>query len=131
MSTATATTLCLVAASDAEALEVMNRIAERARRDGKTLTPGEMRREFSNQVAGKFALDTLLWLRATVKMGVAAASLVLPESWLDTQQAAKYREFLWDENPTTFDGLHPARAVPQESPAARYQLVSPPEHLVV
>jgi len=121
----------LVAGSDEEALEMMERIAERARRDGKTLSPGEMRREFSNQVAGRFELNTLLWLRATVKMAVAAASLVLPESWLDTHQAMKYREFLWDVAPTTFDGQHPARALPRPSPAARYQLVCPPEHLVV
>jgi hypothetical protein len=121
----------LVAGSDAEALEMMNRIAERARRDGKTLTAGEMRREFSNEVGGRFVLDQLLWLRASTKMAVAAASLVLPESWLDTQQAEKYREFLWDENPTTFDGQHPARALPQESPVARHQLVDPPEHLVM
>jgi hypothetical protein len=64
-------------------------------------------------------------------MAVAAASLVLPESWLDTEQATKYREFLWDEDPTTFNGQHPARALPQPSPAAHHQLVAPPDHLVV
>jgi hypothetical protein len=64
------------------------------------------------------------------KMAVAAASLVLPDDWLETDEAARYRSFLWDEDPKLPDG-GPATAFPFEVPPLLKELIQPPEHLIV
>ena len=123
--------ISIVAGSDAEAEEMIRKIRERARREGKTLTLDDTRRELSNEVAGRVNISQLVWLRATTKMAVATASLVLDELWLDTPQAAKYREFMWDADPTTFDGSGPAGALPTPQHPLVKELVVPPDHLVL
>jgi HNH endonuclease len=123
--------LSIVAGSDAEAEGMIRKVEERAKRQGKTLTLDDMRRELSKEVAGRVQLSGLVWLRATTKMAVAAASLVLDESWLDMPQAAKYREFLWADAPTTFDGKDPATAFPSEQHPLIGEIVRPPNHLVL
>lgn len=121
----------IVTGDDAEAEEIIRKITERAARDGKELTLGDVRRELANEVGGRVRVSGLVWLRATTKMAVAAASLVLDESWLDTEQAAKYREFLWGESPTLCDGRSPAVAYPNPQPELMNDVVQPPTHLVV
>jgi hypothetical protein len=73
--------------TDGELNEIVKKITERAARDGKTLTPGEIKRQVVEDVAGRIVIDGTLWLRATTKMALAAASLALPDDWLDTDQA--------------------------------------------
>lgn len=121
----------IVTGSDAEAEEIIGKITERAARDGKKLTPGQVRRELAHEIVGKLQVSGLVWLRATTKMAVATASLVLDESWLDTEQAAKYREFLWAEKPMICEGEHAALPYPNPQPELMNDVVQPPNHLVV
>lgn len=116
--------------SDGELSEIIKKIAERAARDGKTLTPGQIKRQVVEDVAGRIVIDGTLWLRATTKMALAAASLVLTDDWLDTDQAATYRSFLWDEKPLRDDG-GPATAFPTRVDPMLSELIEPPEHLIV
>ena len=69
-------------------------------------------------------------MRATTKMALAAASLVFPDDWLETDQAATYRSFLWDEKPLRDDG-GPATAFPTRVDPMLAELIEPPEHLIV
>jgi hypothetical protein len=116
--------------SDDELNEVIKKITERAARNGKTLTPGEIKRRVVQEVAGRIVIDGTLWLRATTKMALAAASLVLPEEWLSGSEATTYRSFLWDENPVRDEG-GPATAFPTQLAPQLAELIQPPEHVIV
>jgi hypothetical protein len=125
------TPMRIVAGSADELNEIIEKVQERAKRDGRELTLGELSEQTIGEVSGRVAFDGVLWLRATTKIAVAAASLVLDETWVTTPQAKKYREFLWAAAPTNLDGKTPATTYPARVHPPLAEMVKPPTHLLM
>lgn len=115
--------------------EEFNRLwAKLARKlEGEGITLGEpptpKMQEIDGPIEVENRIDGLIWLRMAAKVSLAALSLVLDESWLDTSEAAKYRSWLWDDDPKNPDGS-PALGLPGQLSEDERRLSRPPEHLV-
>jgi hypothetical protein len=128
-----ATTFRATASSRSEAEQILRTKAERLRRDGvdiehkfETVPATE-----AMNVEMEVVLDSLIRARAVAKMTLATLSLRLPDSWLDTPDAARLLSWLRDDDLRTTEGNRLIAAAPVQIPRVMKDLCRPPEHLIV
>lgn len=121
------------AADETELERLIKKEVLRIRSEGKTATPGVVRPMPIERprVNVKFQVDRYIWLRMAAKVALATTSLVLGESWLDSQQARELQGWLWDSRPTNRSGEHLQGAPVRPEGTAMPLLCRPPEHLVL
>jgi hypothetical protein len=107
------------------------RVRRDAERDGRTFidpgTPEEF--ETNGPIVVKAEVDAVVWLRMAAKVTLGCLSKILDERWLDSADAEKYRNWLWDADPVNDEGK-PALAFPVEANELEQYVANPPEHLL-
>lgn len=124
-------TVTIRASSRAEYDKLLGRVRRDVEAQGKTLPELDEPTEFETNgpVVVSAELDGVVWLRMAAKVTLACLSKVLPDSWLDSTDAIRYRGWLWDADPVNADGS-PALALPVTPSELELQVLDPPEHLL-
>ncbi len=119
------------ASNRAEYEKLLARVKRDIEDEGGVFTdPGEpTEAEDSGPVTIQVQLDGVVYLREMAKITLGCLSLVLDESWLDTDDAEKYRGWLWGDNPVNDDGS-PALGFPVSPTPVDEHFLNPPEHLL-
>lgn len=124
-------TVRIRAANRKEYDALIARVRRDAERDGRTFVDPGTPQEFETHgpIVVKARVDGVVWLRMAVKVMLGCLSKVLDEAWLDSADAEKYRQWLWDPNPVNDNGK-PALAFPVEANELERHVANPPEHLL-
>jgi hypothetical protein len=117
------------ASSEHEAQRLRERLVKQLAADGLRIESEEMSHQEFNDVTIHTMIDGVGWLRAAAKMALGTLSLVLDESWLDTDGAKRLRQWLWADKPPLDDGS-PAFVYPEEPRIAETLIAEPPTHLI-
>jgi hypothetical protein len=125
----TATGANIWASSEEEAQRLRERLVKQLAKEGLKIQSEELSRTAFNDVTIHVMIDGVTWLRAAAKMALGALSLVLDDSWLDTDDAKRLRQWLWADEPTLDDGS-PAFTYPVEPHIAEALIAEPPTHLI-
>lgn len=107
----------------------MSASSSRLAAEGLKIQDEEVTREQFNEVEVHVKRDGVVWLRAAAKMVLATLSLCVDEAWLETEDAARLRRWLWAEQPASDDGS-PAFTYPTAPSAPETWVAPPPTHLI-
>lgn len=119
------------ASSRKEYDRLIERAKKQAEAEGRTFEPFGEPTEFETHgpVIVSSEVNGVTWLRMAAKITLGAMSKVVSDDWLDTAEAARYRGWLWDADPTNEAGL-PALAFPGEPGELDLLVNRPPQHLL-
>lgn len=122
----------IVAADRAEYDRLLERVRKRVEADGRVFeAPGEPQEvDAGSRVEMRTRIDGRVWLRAAAKTTLAALSLALDDGWLDTNDAALLRSWLWDADPRNATG-EIALGFPMDPAELERHAARPPEHLII
>jgi hypothetical protein len=125
----TATGARIWASSEEEAERLRERLIKQLADEELQIQSEELTRVAFNDVTIHTMIDGVAWLRAAAKMALGALSLVLGDTWLDTHDAKRLRQWLWADEPTLDDGS-PAFTYPVGPHVAEALIAEPPTHLI-
>jgi hypothetical protein len=125
----TATGARIWASSEEEAQRLRERLIKQLADEGLQIQSEELSRVAFNDVTIHTMIDGVAWLRAAAKMTLGTLSLVLDDTWLDTDDAKRLRQWLWTDEPTLDDGSL-AFTYPVEPHVAEALVAEPPTHLI-
>jgi hypothetical protein len=120
------------AGSSGEAERLIERVRERAAREGKEIViTSRLESQIQPVVNSTIKVGIAVWRQMAAKIALGCASVAYPEDWRRSDEAAKLREWMRDKNLPGPDG-NPLGLLPaliDETHVYR-KLVEPPEHLV-
>lgn len=123
----------VTASSAAEAERIMEKRLDRLRRDGVDVSGVEITQQRTHRAASAkvtMMVDPTIRLRASAKIALGILSKVLPDEWLDSNDAERLFGWLRDAQPKLRDGKGETIALPREVPEVLDDIVRPPEHLI-
>jgi hypothetical protein len=119
----------IAAGSLEEAKRLRERLVKQLAAEDLKIQSEEMSHDQFNEVEVKLKIDGVVWLRAAAKMVLASVSLCVDDAWLDSEDAARLRRWLWDQKPTSDNGS-PAFTYPTEASPPETWVAPPPTHLI-